>query len=146
MRCYFYRGLDTGRPREHLGTASTRSRNNGFGRRLRNWRYATVGFIFELRAVPDQTPSGADCRHRGCQPAGGRRTGDPLRSQRYKFKREPCAGGAAVFERDGRRMQFGDALDDRKPETRASRLPAIAPPEPLKDKIAFVFGDARSAV
>lgn len=80
MRCYFRRGLDTCRPREHLGVGSTRSRNDGFGRRLRNWRHATIGFIFELRAVPDQTPPGPDRRHRGCQSAGGRRIG---RSERH---------------------------------------------------------------
>jgi hypothetical protein len=124
MRCYFRRGLDTCRPREHLGIASTRSRNDGSGRQLRNWRHATVGFIFELRAVPDQTPPGPDRRHRGCQSTGGRRVGDPLRSQRYKFQRKASAGWAAIFQRDGCRMQFGDTLDDRKPKTGASRLPA----------------------
>ena len=124
MRCYFRRGLDTCRPREHLGIASTRSRNDGSGRHLRNWRHATVGFIFELRAVPDQTPPGPDRCHRSCQSTGGRRVGDPLRSQRYKFQRETRADGAEISQRDGRRMQLGDTLDDRKPKTGASRLPA----------------------
>ena len=73
MLCYFCRGLDTSRPREHLETTRIGSRNDGFGRHMRNWRNATVGFIFELCAVPDQTPAGADRRHRGCQSAGRRR-------------------------------------------------------------------------
>src|ERR1700719_1032954 len=109
----------------------------------RNWRYATAGFIFELCAVPNRTASGTDRRHRGCQSAGRRRVSrsegygqGALSFQRREFEREPRARGATIFQRDGRRMQFGNALDDRKPKTRASRLSAIAPPEAPKDKVA----------
>jgi len=52
----------------------------------------------------------------------------------------------AVFQGDGRGMQLGDALNDGKPETRASSLPAIAPPEALKDKFALVFSYTWSVV
>jgi hypothetical protein len=44
-----------------------------FAARFRNSQYATIGFVFELCAVPDQTPFGRDRRHRGCQPAVRRR-------------------------------------------------------------------------
>ena len=114
MRCYFRYSLDTSRRREHLGLASVHLQNNGFGRYVRNWRYATVGFIAEFCAVPDQTPSGPDRRDRGCQFAERGRVSRSkgcgqgiLRSQRRKLERETRAGGAAIFQRDGGRMQFG---------------------------------------
>src|ERR1700743_95419 len=43
-------------------------------------------------------------------------------------------------------MQFSNALDDGKAEPGTAGLVAIAPPEPLKNKITLVFGDARSVV
>ncbi len=43
-------------------------------------------------------------------------------------------------------MQLGDALNNGKTKTGAPCLPAITPPEALKDKIALVFSDARPAI
>src|ERR1700688_1087466 len=62
-------------------------------------------------------------------------------SKRHEFECESCAGGAAIFQRDRRRMQLGDALNDRKPQACAPRLPAIAAPEALKNEVALVLGD-----
>jgi hypothetical protein len=43
-------------------------------------------------------------------------------------------------------MQFGDALNDGKSKAGIAGLPAIAPPEALKDQFAFAFGDAEPVV
>src|SRR5271157_2113167 len=40
-----------------------------------------------------------------------------LRSQRYELKRETCTGGAPIFQRDSRRMQLSNTLNDGKPKT-----------------------------
>src|ERR1700676_5177657 len=67
-------------------------------------------------------------------------------SKRHEFERESCARGAAIFQRDRRGMQLGDALNDRKPQACAPWLPAIASPEALKNEVALLLGDAWSVV
>ena len=47
---------------------------------------------------------------------------------------------------NGRGMKLGDALDDGKAKPRASLLSAVAPPEPLKDELAFVLRHARPVI
>jgi len=60
-------------------------RNEGFGRRARNLKYATVSFIAAFHPIPDRPPSRGDRRHCGRQPAGRRRI-DLLRDPcRWRF-------------------------------------------------------------
>src|SRR5262249_9979400 len=66
--------------------------------------------------------------------------------QRHEFQREARAVGLAVFDRDARGVQLGDALHDRKPETGAALLAAVAPPEAAEDQLALVLADAGSTV
>jgi len=72
-RCYFRGALDSCRRRDHFHLLRCPSPNDCFGWRRRNLRYATDKFIVALCAIPDRTPSGADRRHCGGQPAFGRR-------------------------------------------------------------------------
>ena len=59
-----------------------------------------------------------------------------LTGTNFSEKRAPLR--LAVLHRDDGRMQFGDALHDRKPEPGAAVLAAVAPPEAAEDELAFV--------
>src|SRR5260370_29405833 len=62
-----------------------------------------------------------------------------LRPQWRKSQREAGAAGTPVLHGNGCGVQLGDALDDGKAKPRAPLFSAVAPPEPLKDQLAFVF-------